>query len=745
MLLLEWMDYIKKYRNFVYSRYLTEGLRITAGVALPAIVLNYFNLLPAGIVVSLGALCVSVTDNAGPIHHRRNGMIACVIIIFIVALLTGIAAPHPFLLGILIFISCFVFTMMGVYGARTNSIGIAALLVMVLNIDRQHEGGDNLINAAYILAGGVWYMFLSLLLYTFRPYKLAQQELGDCILATADYMRIRASFYDDNANYERTYHQMVEQQVVVHEKQNLVRELLFKSRNIVKESTITGRTLVMIFIDVIDLFERAMTSYQDYKTLHEYFPENNILQQFQQLILQLAKELDEIGIAVKSVKRSEESDELSNLLKKVKEEYNSFRDKKRTPDNIEFFINSKRILESIEDISRRIHTLHLYTAYDKGLSKKGSFDPDYDKFIEHQHIDLKLLKDNLTLYSNTFRHALRVSVATIAGYIVSKFFPVGHGYWILLTIIVILKPTYSLSKRRNYERLLGTIGGALIGILILYFIKDNTVLFVFMLLLMIGTYTFLRTNYLLSVILMTPYILLLFHLLNKSNFSTITYDRLIDTGIGSVIAFLANFFLVPAWEQEQIGNYMALAIDDNINYFKDISAAYVGNPVTITDYKLKRKNAFVSLANLSDAFTRMLSEPKSRQKNKKLIHQFVVLSHMLTSHIATLSYYLKPFAERYTSHDFLSIISNTIGQLEDAKKIIIEVHADIPENTIQRHSLNRRVQSLMEKRRDELQRGLTDTITRETLSEFKSIVDQFNFISNIAFDIKKACSQLKEE
>ena len=46
---------------------------------------------------------------------------------------------------------------------------------------------------------------------------------------------------------------MLEKQIVVHEKQNLVRELLFKSRHVIKESTNTGRTLVMIFTDTVDL------------------------------------------------------------------------------------------------------------------------------------------------------------------------------------------------------------------------------------------------------------------------------------------------------------------------------------------------------------------------------------------------------------------------------------------------------------------------------------------------------------
>jgi uncharacterized membrane protein YccC len=134
------MDLIKEYKSFINSYYLGEGLRITTGAVLPALVLNYFGLLPVGVLVSLGAVCVSAADSPGPIHHRRNGMEICTAIMFIVCLITGYATRHPFVLGCWVAIACFIFSMIGVYGGRVISIGIAALLVMVLNMSRPGQG-----------------------------------------------------------------------------------------------------------------------------------------------------------------------------------------------------------------------------------------------------------------------------------------------------------------------------------------------------------------------------------------------------------------------------------------------------------------------------------------------------------------------------------------------------------------------------------------------------------------------------
>src|SRR6516162_6510498 len=190
------MDYFKEYRSFINSYYVSEGIRITVGLTLPAIVFNFLGHLSTGIVISLGASCVIMADNAGPIHHRRNAMLICDLLIFLVALATGFASPYHLLLLMLIAILCFSLSMLGVYGSRASSIGLAGMFIMVLNIDREKHGWDVLLNAFYVLAGGLWYTFLSLGLYSFRPYKLAQQAIGECIQATAEYLQIKAAFYE---------------------------------------------------------------------------------------------------------------------------------------------------------------------------------------------------------------------------------------------------------------------------------------------------------------------------------------------------------------------------------------------------------------------------------------------------------------------------------------------------------------------------------------------------------------------
>ncbi|MBA2250540.1 MAG: FUSC family protein [Chitinophagaceae bacterium] len=741
------MNYSKGYKNFVNGRYLSEGVRVTAGILLPAFVMSYFNMLATGIVMAVGALCVSVCDNPGPVHHRRNGMLVCNVLIFMVAIIISIVAPSPVLLGITLTISCFIFSMLGVYGTRASAIGIAALLVMILNLQHILHGAQIINNALYILSGGVWYMLFSLLLYRIRPYRLIQQILGDLIRNTGGYLSSRAELYDKDKKYDTVFHAVIQYQVLVQEQQSLVSELLFKTRTILKETTNTGRVLVMIYLEITELFERLMNSYQDYSILHDYFDVTHILDEYKHLLLLMANELEEIGIAVKSGTVSKINFEVPGSITTTKAHYNDLRMNFMKPENINGFISLGRILENIQDLSERIAILHHYTTYDRKLKRNTAQKIDPEDFIFRQDIKPSLFFDNLSLNANIFRHSLRVSIAVLAGYIISLPLHIGHSYWILLTVIVILKPAYSLTKKRNKDRLIGTLCGIIMGVIFLYVIKNNTALLLIMILFMTASYIFLRTNYFISVLLMTPYLLIFFHLLYPNDFKVVLTDRLIDTAIGSAIAFATNLFFIPAWEHSTIKNYMVKILESNRAYYTVIASAFADHETLLpATFPHTRKNVLVSLANLSDAFTRMLSEPKWQQKGVENIHRFVVLSHTLTSYIATLSYYLQSVPLQYRAGDFLPVINET--DLHLANAVFTLQHNPVKNIMRSQESLrilNDPADELMKKRQVELKEKRFETETKIALIKVKSVTDQFNYIYSLSEDFYKICIAIETE
>ncbi|MGB8193853.1 MAG: FUSC family membrane protein, partial [Chitinophagaceae bacterium] len=649
------MDYKLELRKFISSQYLYTGLRITAGVIIPALVLQHYGLLYSMIAIPLGALFVSLTDSPGPITYRRNGMLVSIVLNALIVLIAGYSRVSPFMIGIEIAVFGLLFSLIAVYGNRANTLGLMALIVFILNIDSTATQ-PLLKQVLYITIGGTWYALLSLALHTLRPYRPIQQLLGELLMETAIFLRTRALFYGKDRDEETIFSQLMQRQVHIHTLQDELRDMLFTTRKVLSESTRKGRVLMTSFLDSIDLMERIMTSNQDYSLLHKAFDGSGILEELKDNITILANELHHIGLAVQGNYSYRSAQDLDSRLQQTMDAFVDLRAKALNADNIESFISVRHIIYSLEDITARIKRLEAYTTYDKKLSKQYKRDVDVDQFVSQPEFSLNLLTDNLTLKSGTFRHALRLTIALLTGYIVSLLFPLGHSYWILLTIAVILKPAYSITRTRNVQRLIGTFIGAAIGFPLLLFVENNTALFLIMLVSMILAYSMLKLQFSVSTAGVTLAVLLMFHFLHPFDLKAVVADRIIDTAIGSAIAYIVSTFVLPAWEHEQIEEFIRNALQTNRQYFLTVAQFFTGNPPDVTAYKIARKDAFVALANLSDIFQRMLSEPKSQQHGLPQYHQFVTTSHMLTSYIASLSYYASGFGAKYAQEDFAPMV-----------------------------------------------------------------------------------------
>ena len=735
------MDYVRQYKSFTNSHYFTEGLRLTIGILIPAFTLSFFDLLPLGILMSFGALCVSLTDNPGPVHHRRNGMLACTAAIFIMSILALAVNTSVILTGLLLAFSALFFSMLGVFGARPGSIGLSALIVLTLHIDNSSTQVQLPIlqHALLITAGALWYTVFSMLLHIFRPYKLAQQAMGDWMQTIALYLHTRAKLYNKNVSYPEVFQTLFLHQAAIQEKQTILREILLKTRAIVRETTPTGHMLLITFIHMSDVFEKIITSYSRYSELHKVFDETVLLEDIHELIDAMAYELEGIGIAIKSGSAAPENNRLPEKLKAVVLRYEKIQLEKVTPENLETFISLKRTFYNIEDIIDQLQTLQQTVARGKPDKKSRQLygERNLTKFLNNQPIARSDFIDNLSLKSDIFRHSLRITIALVTGFIVAHLFNIGHGYWILLTILVILKPAYSLSKKRNRDRLFGTVAGVVIGLIIIHFVVYQPALLVIMVVLMAANFSLMRTNYMVSVMLMTPYILIFFYILQPQNFSGLLKDRVIDTVIGSVIAFAASMLLFPAWEKYKIQPLLVTAVEKVKAYFSSITAG-LGGKYKPTQQRLARKDAFIALANISDAFNRMLNEPKYQQKNTEELQRFVVLLHSLVSYIATLGYYIKEDKQVPVSHPLLLATSSIQQQLQMIIETLNDSNAAVPEADVSGiQSLDVQSNQLLQQRLQEIEFGQEETPTKIALYEMKSIAQQFKLINRSVNDIRQ--------
>ena len=717
------MDYATELKKYVTSHQTSLAIRVTFSVVVPPLVFYNLHAMAVGAALSLGALCTSLTDTPGPPHHRRNGIYASIILNCLTAIVVGFTNTWHYLLGLEILVFSFLFSYLAVFGNRASSVGIMALLVLILTIDTRKSQAAVIQNGLLIGLGGVWYAFISLVLYRLFPYRLAQQAVGESIISTARYLRIKGMFYKTETSMEAAYDALMKEQIVVQDQHEQVREVLFKTRRLVADSTQKSRVLLMMFVDAVDLFEMVASSQQEYGLLRQQFSDTGILGEISELIDATAGELEAIGVDVQSSTAHREDGKVRTLYQAIQVKLDRLIQTDTNPAHQDGYNSLHHIMDNIGDILDRIHRLSLYTHYDEQMKAGIKGEIDYTRFITHQPIDAQVLADNFTFGSQAFRHALRLSVAMLVGYVVSLFLSFGHGYWILLSISVILKPIFGSTKKLYFQRLGGTLLGAAIGGAILFFLTNGLALMIIMILAMIVGYSMQRRNYFVYTVFLTVFVLIAFHFLYNHDFRDILKDRVADTAIGSFIALVAGFILIPSWSQETMLENMRNVIRANRRYFFTVARAYSGIPMSLTDFKVARKEAFVALANLSDNFQRILSEPRSKQKNVPFMHQFVVSSHMFSAHTASLAYYKGSLPADYTVGNFGKCMREVEVHLDRALQIL-DAPAEAGQAAIPEAGASQPADA-----------GAPDPLKASAL---KTIEDQFTIIQSLSRDIESA-------
>lgn len=745
LFLMQTRQWLTEIKSFILSYHFSNGLRTTISVVVPSLIGASMGELITGITISTGALCSALADQPGTVIHKRNGAFITLVLLFITALGTGLASPHPFLMVPWIIACCFVYSMLLVYGNRGGNIGIACLLAMIVILgEPPQDPMTALYHAGLVLLGSLWHGLLALALWQIRPYLNVQQTLGECILETAKYLELRARFYEKDADIDDIYKAVLEQQVLVNEKQEAVRELLLKRRSAQQGTSSISKSMVLIFLDLVDLQEHIMASQTDYKALQQSFKDQDILEKFHRLIMEFVQELTDIGVAVMAGQRSMPKANIRHDIEKVQQAVSEFR--KTLPTLRErttrlFTLNS--VLNNLQDMAERIYNLHRLTRLER--VKDATIDPrlELSRFTTSNRYDLETLQNNLTFQSHIFRHAVRVSLATVAGYLLGLALHLDRVYWILLTIVVILKPGFGLTKSRSYQRMIGTVIGALFAIAVLLFISNTTAIFIIMLVCILGAYTFMTYQYTVSVIFTTPFIIFLLHFLHPADLQYYASQRVVDTLIGGGLAFIANLILWPSWEHKYLPSYMEKMVQSNKTYFEQVMRLYTGQQMDVVEYKLARKETYVNTANLMAAFQRMLSEPKSKQKNSSKSYHFVVLNHTLSSRIAAMAAYGLGHGVRYPRPEYQLISRYLLQHLDQIIQLSTGAGVSLPElpPSIEAfETLDICVESLIQQRQAEINEGKGETPLRDEMLEAKQVRDALHGMLGVVRDMRKSIS-----
>jgi uncharacterized membrane protein YccC len=164
------------------------------------------------------------------------------------------------------------------------------------------------------------------------------------------------------------------------------------------------------------------------------------------------------------------------------------------------------------------------------------------------HDLLVTLRANLTTSSEAGRHALRLAVVTGLTAVLARALGLAHGYWAVLTALLVLRPDYGSTLYRGVQRAGGTVLGAGVGLAIVLVGRlGPAALVAGVALCMFAAFALLTVNYLFFSVFLTAFVVVELDLLGLPADQTAP-DRLIATALGTALALLA-FVAWPTWER----------------------------------------------------------------------------------------------------------------------------------------------------------------------------------------------------
>lgn len=666
---------IPQLKQFLYSHYLLGGLRQSLGVLLPVIVLGrLFGHYDIGVIASMGAACLAIIDQpGGPRRYRNNEMLGGIVLGTFTVALTGLASSSPLLILLCVPLLCFSYSMLSVFGRRGGLIGFACLLLMTLTMRFPMQPQDVLLHTLYSFGGGLSYYLFSRLFRQIFWFREERQTLAVALSATAQFMAARAEFYDSESDLDECYRRLIKLQADMTDKHQAARDLVLRE---LPTGNLRGdrhrQALLSIYLNMVSVLDSLVATYTDYTVLRRQMANTDFMFFAHDGLYKLSLDISYIALNITRNVNTRRRASVKAEIRAMEYELEQYRNKGMVDKDPEVYALLVQILRRLRNLNGIVeHMANNTRRPSQNLPIDQYMNKSLSRFLSREDLRLGMLTSNLRLESSHCRYAIRVTCAAMCAMglgALSTYFHdelglsnalTAHSYWIILTILVIMKPGFSTTRQRNGWRLLGTVLGCACAFLLFKVTDSREIYLIAMLLAYLLGNSLIQLNFMVSAIFNTIFVILSFQFLSTGG-TFIIGERLIDTLIGCAIAMVASY-LLPSWEASSLSPLAKKALVANRDYLysglefarlsrehnqarkKATNPADASIPVNEqqdldaalseadTSWQLANKNVHVAFSNFAAAFYRMIDEPVSQQRNVALLNNLLIQNHVLAS------------------------------------------------------------------------------------------------------------------
>ncbi|MDN3666601.1 FUSC family membrane protein [Algibacter miyuki] len=742
--------HLKNAELFLKGSNFYRGVRVASAVVTPFIILFFFGYEALAPSVMVGVFLNAPGDIPGSLKRKVNGIL---ISIGLTMLITGVILflkPYLILLLVAIGVISFVVSLLSVYGFRASLVSFSGLLSMVLALAIHKETAQDIfLHIGLMGIGGLWYLLVSFTFQKLSPRKDNNQLLADTLQLIGQYLKLRARLLTKKKKRETLIQEALVLQTQINEKHETLREALFTERKRSGRSHYDEKQL-LIFISTINIFEVIEAKHLDYNEIDRLFKDKKEhLRASKNLNKVLGNHLIVLSERLIQSRKIPSKDSLLEALSGANQAITDYVEDVKLPKARKGALVLKNLYDYQELLLQEIRSIRRVMANVNEASKVSLKRQDRSQFLTLQEYHFSVVLQNLSFNSNLFRHALRFTVAMVFAFVLGTVLEIHNTYWILLTIIVIIRPNYGLTKTRSKDRVVGTLIGAIVAISIVLITQNIIIYGVLAIVSLIFAFALIQQNYKSGAALITINVIFVYSLINPNAFEVIQY-RVIDTVIGATIAILANYILWPSWEVNNLKEVLLDALKKNKNYLLATQDLYHDKKQNLMAYKVARKELFLAISNLNAGFQRLTQDPKSKQKEFRLIYSLVTLNQTIVSATASIGSFIINHKTTPASHEFDAMILKIANTLQMSCAILEGIppnnQKDKKEIEVVEDVLLKTFKDLSDERDNNIKKGNIEinTETMHQLQEAYLIPNQLIWLKSLSENLKKATISYSE-
>lgn len=547
------------------------GARAATATVAP-LILGYWLGQPAVTWASLAGFSVSLADRGGAYSARAASMGSLLLLGAAAAVLGGLAGQSAWEAVPFLFVVATLTSLARVYGMTASVVGGSVATTFLISIALPAlSAGEAIARGEWFVLGSVWAMALSLVLWPISPYRPARLDVARCYRALGGFASHLASRADRGILGATGDFAVMTDRSSVRESLEAARATLVAMRRGRQDGGRGERLLVLL--EIADRsFATLLAAGEVLDSVPPFAAAAPVRRAADRALSAFASTAHYVERVV-----GEEPDApapapgwsgalVRDALREMGQGVSS--------DGI---VLARAAYERVATLLDHLHSYAMAageTACDLD-AKVSSADASYTlppqaALTAERASIVAPLRDAFGRDSVALKHALRVGIVTAIAVWVTSALDIHRGYWVTLTVLVVLQPQAGATLIRAVQRVVGTVLGGVLAAGIAWAVHDTRGILVVVFALATISVALLPVNYAAFSVFLTPTFVLLAEA--SAGDWHLAHLRILNTLLGGALALAGTRLLWPSSGRARVEEELATALAALRDYMARIAA-----------------------------------------------------------------------------------------------------------------------------------------------------------------------------